>query len=167
MIEANPHGAFTVDEICQRIYPTKLVEKKQAVAVCRALRRTKLPGTWITKVLSHAAGTCCLYDKCDDESQLRAHYADYAKSWVRSCYDFEGWKEAERFALTRDLTLRFAAEAREYRDASPIKKIEIEIERKKKFIGAFGDTGGQIAERIAALEVERDRLAAAEQPPAA
>jgi hypothetical protein len=154
MIEAEPHGALTVEEICPRIYPTEAVEKKHRVAVLRAVRRMKLPGTWKVRHAWSAGSPCCLFDECDDESQMRAVFEDY--SWA----SFERWKESEHGARVR----LYAAEAREYRDASPVKKLEIEIERKKNFLASFGDLGGQIEERVAALEVERNRLAAEQLP---
>lgn len=77
MIEVEPHGAWTVDEICRRVYPTDRVKKKQCVAVLRAVKRMKLPGAWTIRRLWYGRQTCCLYDECDDESQLRAQYANY------------------------------------------------------------------------------------------
>ena len=52
LIASNPHGAWSVTELCKHIYPNALIEKKHRVSVTRALRKMALPATWHVHALS-------------------------------------------------------------------------------------------------------------------
>ena len=147
MIEAEPHGAWTVEEICRRIYPTEAVEKKHRVAVLRALTRVLLPGTWWAKYISVPGGgrTCCVYDLCDDEGEMRAAYAE---SWQRRHYaDFDAWVKDERSNCDR--ALEAVAKRRKYRDASAVEKLDLQIADQRTMIGLLssGGTAAQLEKR--------------------
>ena len=152
MIEAEPHGAWTTGEIARSAYHGTTIEKKHRVAVLRALDKMKMPGTWKVRHQWLGAPEFCLFDHCDDESYMRADYAMF--SWG----DFDHWKESEHGIRAR----RYAGNAREYRDASPVKKIEIEIERKRSLLHLLDKTSAapKVMECIAELTAERERLAA-------
>jgi hypothetical protein len=120
LIASDPHGAWTVGQICERLYPAMRVEKKHRVAVTRALRHMELPPTW--RVSRGHGSEYCLYDKCDEESTLRA---DYLAWWKSDPAGFWTWREKNPHRV--DEAARTVKEARLYRDASPIGKLDIEI----------------------------------------
>jgi hypothetical protein len=168
MIEADPHGAWTVEEICRRAYPGAKVEKRHRVAVLRAFKRSGiLPGAWTVKHLWPWGNVVALLDPYDDDSQARAAYSVRHPS--AAGYDFDRWKAGRAGRPGYDDALEAAAEAREYRDASPVKKIEIETERLRTIIGLLsmgGTASGAAAAReyaamIAEMTIERARLLAA------
>jgi hypothetical protein len=162
IIEANSDGAWTVEELCQKIYQTKRVEKKHRVAVIRALIRMKLPGTWTTRRLHRAGTALCLYDTCSDESMMRAAYAEAPEARQRG--GFNHWQRdggAER-------ALEDAAEARRWRDASPIELLDLQIAQAEKYLTlnrmllrdsahprAFMPNIERVETDIAALKAER------------
>jgi len=123
LIASDPHGAWTVGQLCERIYPDELqIRKKHRVAVARALRRMNLPSTWGVRMEHRQGSEYCLYDKCDEESTLRA---DYLGWWRRSMFDFWAWRE--RYKHRIDEVAQTVKEARLCRDASPIGKLDVEI----------------------------------------
>jgi hypothetical protein len=126
LIEADPHGAWTVEDICRRAYPDGPVEKKHRVAALRALDKMKLPGTWGLWVGQRVGQPRFLVDGCDDESQMRMSFRQSGSGWRDG---FEGWKKRSsdvRRAMAR------AADARKYRDASsPVEKLDILIARER------------------------------------
>jgi hypothetical protein len=91
MIEADPHGAWTVEEICRRVYPDASdVEKKHRVAAIRALQRMKLPGTWVLNCLDRQGREYCIFDSCDDERRIRFAYANrppFQIDWRETSFD--------------------------------------------------------------------------------
>ena len=46
LIASDPHGAWSVTQLCKHIYRDARIEKKHRVAVIRALRKMVLPSTW-------------------------------------------------------------------------------------------------------------------------
>jgi hypothetical protein len=96
MIEAEPNGAWTTDEICRRVYAgASIIEKKHRVSVLRSLRQIKTEiGTWSFDRVGQN-GEYCLYDCCNDQSQVRTRFIDYISKNQRhgfSIDDFEQWK---------------------------------------------------------------------------
>lgn len=79
MIADDPGGAWTIEQVCGRVYPqANLIEKKHRVAVLRALRRAPLPGsTWRFWNTGRKGGEYCLYDPCNDESRVRREYLSH------------------------------------------------------------------------------------------
>ena len=168
LIEADPHGAWTVEDICRRTYPGEEVEKKHRVAVLRAFKRSGfLPGTWTAKRLWPWGIVVALLDPYDDDSQARAAYS--VRNDCAAGYDFDRWKAGRSGRPGYDDALKAAAKARAYRDASPAKKIEIEIERLRSIIAllSMGGTAAGAASareygaKIAEMTAERERLLAA------
>lgn len=155
MIEAEPHGAWTIEDICRRAYRGVTVEKKHRVAVLRAVKRMKLPGDW------GAVHPWCLCDTCDDESQERATHAVH---WRRSM-DFESWRK--EWSHVAGKAREAAAKERKWRDASQVEKIGMQIDLQKQMIGylSIGGTASanadiaKSAKRIAELTAERELIA--------
>jgi hypothetical protein len=160
LIAAQPHGAWTTGELCQRAYPdAPAVAKKHRVAMLTALRRMVWPGTWSIRRLSRAGVEYCLYDRCDDESQMRA-------LWLESSHGqtFAAWRKS---GPNVDKARGAAAEERKWRDASPVERIDIEIADAQFRLGLLGMAGNidpvafrGYVERIAALKAERSKLTA-------
>jgi hypothetical protein len=72
LIQADPHGAWTTENLCVEAYPdSPSDQKKERVAVLRALKRMTLPGTWEVGV---ASLSYCLYDPRDGASSARRIY---------------------------------------------------------------------------------------------
>jgi hypothetical protein len=156
LIASDPHGAWTVREICERLYPGWRVEKKHRVAVTRALRRMKLPGTWGVRMLHRQGSEYYLYDKCDEES---TEHADYLGYWKAAPMGFAAWKE--RFPHRIDEARKSCSEARRYRDASPIEKLQIEIAElntKIGFAGMAGISPAPFRQQIAELKEKKTEL---------
>jgi hypothetical protein len=164
LIAAEPDGVWTTDQLCRLAYPgVNRVEKKHRVAVLHALRKLALPGEWMTRRRRRPGCEHCLYDPCSDEAQ--AHVGWLESTWGDS---FEVWKTSpHRIERAREK----AAEARRWRDASPVEKLDMEIGRLQTAMGFIGmalQNGGDTREcradiekflaEIAALKAERDRL---------
>jgi hypothetical protein len=157
LIASDPHGAWTVGQLCERIYPDELlIRKKHRVAVARALRRMNLPSTWGVRMGHRQGSEYCLYDKCDEESTSRA---DYLGWWRRSMFDFWTWRE--RYKHRIDEVAQTVKEARLYRDASPIGKLDIEIADLNRRIGYAGIaciSAAPFRQKIAELEAKNAAL---------
>jgi hypothetical protein len=171
LIDAEPHGAWMIGEVCERAYPLvpananalaariedKVAEKHRA-AVQRVLRRTKLPGTWEVTRNWQRGRENVLFDPCDDESAIRAHWLRRAR-WMPFARWMDGYpREVEE-------ARRDAQRARRWRDTSPIERLNVEIaglqaqlvdlkiKKPVRLIAA--------QKKIAALTAERDQLKAA------
>ena len=121
LIASDPHGAWSVTQLCKHIYPDAPIEKKHRVAVTRALRKMGLPVTWDVQKLSRQGSEYCLYDRCDLESTLRYTYLGW---WRDAPIDFATWKD--RFPHHIEIAENKVSDACRYRDALPLGKIEIE-----------------------------------------
>jgi hypothetical protein len=154
LIASDPHGAWTVGQICERVYPHELrVLKKHRVAVTRALRRMELPGTWDIRQMSKKGGEYCLGDKCDEESTLRRIYFG-----IGGPMGFAAWKQNhDRSSFWIEHARKSALKARLYRDASPIGKLDIEIadvkedDNRLRMLGASPAAFAANKQRIAEL----------------
>ena len=60
LIASDPHGAWSVTQLCKHIYPDAAIDKKHRVAVTRALRKMVLPATWDVHTLSRQGNEYCL-----------------------------------------------------------------------------------------------------------
>jgi hypothetical protein len=69
LIASDADGAWSIGEICQRVYGA--VEKKHRVAVGRALRRMELPGTWSVRRRWKSGAEVIIYDACNLRSTTR------------------------------------------------------------------------------------------------
>jgi hypothetical protein len=177
LIEADPHGAWTTEQLCRAVYPNARCGKKERVAVLRALKRMALPGTWGLVQLFRAGAEYCLCDPCDDESVLRADYAQ-SRSGDESYGD---WKRKRASTGRFESLKQYAARERRWRDATLVERIEIRIaeidgwiaseqelldhDAKRKRLG-YPPVRGEEAViaaarlRIAELQAERARLEA-------
>jgi hypothetical protein len=132
LIAGNPDGAWTTDELCREVYAgINRVEKKHRVAVLRALRTMTLPGMWRVRRLSRAGVEHCLFEPCSDESQTRF-------SWLQSRWEdsFDNWRTSRPRMVER--ARERSKEARKYRDASPVEKLDIDIDSLQTQIGFLG-----------------------------
>jgi hypothetical protein len=157
LLTAQPHGVWTVTQLCQLAYPKQRVEKKHRVAMLRAIHAMELGPAW-----RWAAGF--LFNAGDEESTLRLAFNEdrhYRKA------DFEQWNQDEKHIdHAREAVKAFWR----YHHASPIEKIDIDIAHaqrnvdfwKRSDLGDFGST--YFLERIAELNKRKAEL---EQPAAA
>jgi hypothetical protein len=114
LIASNPHGAWSVTELCKHIYPDARMEKKHRVAVTRALRKMVLPSAWGVLALWRQGNEYCLYNRCDLESTLRYTYLGW---WREAPIDFATWKD--RFPHHIEIAENKVSDACRHRDASP------------------------------------------------
>jgi len=173
LIASDPHGAWTVGQICERIYPDEWQKHRVAVAralrhaVARALRHMELPGTWSIGP-SHPKREYCLYDKCDEESAQRQIYFAIDVS-----ISFAAWKQnPDKSSFWIEHVRKEVSTARRHRDGSPIEKLDIEIAELNSEKGRYGGSGPhadacrkQIAELIEKKkELERAAQARRRRP---
>lgn len=167
LIEGDPDGAWTTADICRVVYPGDEIDKKHRVAVLYALRHMTLPGTWTVRRLSRAGVEFCLYDPCRDEAQTRVSWMEMMiRSPRRYDPNYRRWKKREDFMVER--AHNRAAEARRWRDATPLEKIKRDMSQIRMILGAIKSGGGdgndafarQLIEDYTALEAERAKLAA-------
>jgi hypothetical protein len=178
LIDADPDGAWTVEELCRRAYPSiNHIDKRHLVVALRALRKMTLPGTWDVLRLRRQGQGYCLADPCSDEAQLRIIWLESGRCrresfevWIdRYDEDDQSWS-----ARTRKRAREYAAEARRWRDATPVQKLDTRIAHLRTRLGYFGiglQAAGDRAEakvdierivaEITALEAKRDALKAA------
>jgi hypothetical protein len=150
LIESDSHGAWKVGQICEHLYPGVRVEKKHRVAVTRALRTMVLPSTWGVRMLPTEGSEYCLYDKCSAESTLRAVYLGWSKHAMMS---FAVWQF--KFPHHIKAAQEKVQDARRYRDASPVGKLDIgiaDLNRRLRYAPMAGISG-------AALKPLNDELA--------
>jgi hypothetical protein len=167
LIKADPHGAWTIEDLALAIYPgLNQVDKKHRVAILYALRKMKLPGTWAVWWLDRQGRGSVLFDPCDEEGQLRMRYIEYS-SFSRS-YDepqsFAEWRQGDSYRVKK--ARESLVEERRWRDASPIERIDIRIAETQQFcslmrqVSGNGDLVRQGMERLAALQAEKQALVA-------
>jgi hypothetical protein len=145
LIAANPNGAWTIADLCWIIY--RRITKAHRVAVGRALRRMTLPGTWAIKQY-WGDRKHWLCDPCNLESMkiaCRGHPTNFQPGG-------QVYENVER--------------AKRWRDASPIERIDIQIEslqqQSRLVVMGRGDRSfvRQCADRTVQLLAERKRLLA-------
>jgi hypothetical protein len=180
-IEANPDGAFLIEELAALVYSgINRVEDKHRVAVARALRTMTLPGTWGLRRLSRLGRALCLYDDCSDIAEIKVAYLVASGHEYRWKYTGERRLQQPRFASFADWQAARpdrvaqaragAAAARRWRDAPPLEKLDREIARVEQALPWFQlamrqngnrDLAEDILrcnERLAAMKAERQRL---------
>jgi CheY-like chemotaxis protein len=130
MMEAEPQGAWTTTQLCERIYGTS-VEKSHRAAVARVVCGMKLPPLWCVRRTSKPDAEYCLYNAGNVESTLRAVFvADAASGYA---WDFEAWKE--RYPHCIEKARNDVDEALRYHDALPVGKLDIEVNELRQVIG--------------------------------
>jgi hypothetical protein len=163
LIQSNPHGAWTVPQICERLYPGMRVEMRHRAAVRRALRYMELPGTWSISP-SHPKREYCLYDKCDEESALRQIYFAIDVS-----VSFAAWKQnPDKSSFWIEHIRKEVSTARRHRDGSPMEKLDIEIAELNHEKDRYGGSGryadacrkqiAELVEKKKALEQARANI---------
>jgi hypothetical protein len=155
LIEANPDGAWQTSALCRLVYrPSRQPTKAQRVAISRALRRMTLPGTWDT-VGRFGDREYWLCDPCN----LKSMKIVYWKAWLdRSAFE-------KRFEPGGDY-FKQVEKAKRWRDASPLERINVEIEdlqsrvvMAKRFGGATPEFLRGCGEQMRQLQEEKTALA--------
>jgi hypothetical protein len=169
LIEGDPHGdgAWTLSQICEQAYPgINRPEKKHRVAVARALRKMKLPGTWEVRRIDGHGEEYCLTNACSLVSAAKVDRFAECKDRDRRGQPRPSDDIAE-FMRKRPYQYgpsdeHYNAHAKvqraiRWRDGSEIDRVEIEIadiERRAKVLGE-----DWVAEEIARLPDLRAKLA--------
>jgi hypothetical protein len=160
LIEGNEHDAWSLAELCRLIYPEVKYnwhEKKHRAAVGRALNRMTLPDGW---QWCWGGTKRFLFNAYSDESQIRARFLERgstADDYMRSQYPW--WVDEARQA---------AQEARRYRGASPLERIDmdiVEVQKQATLMAAVGARAEAIricGPRIQELQAKRAELVANE-----
>jgi hypothetical protein len=148
LIETNPDGAWRTSDLCWTIY--KRVAKAQRVAVSRALRRMTLPGTWNT-VAPSGYTEYWLCDPCNLASMKIVYRGSSPSNFEPGGMHYEGVERAKR-----------------WRDASPLERIEMQIEDRiryaavvKRCNSATPEFTREYAERMKELQEEKAKLTTA------
>jgi hypothetical protein len=143
LIADQPHGAWSTSDLCDIVYGRGVITKAQRVAVTRALRRMTLPGTWCT---------------------------EWCGGWRRDTYENYLCDPCDlqsmSFKVTRlgcdpahlepgGIVHKAVQRAKRWRDASPVERIDMEIEVARDLL--------EDAERVAELQAEKARLIDAER----
>ena len=178
LIAANPDGAWSTDELCEIIYPApkgveRLVDergnvtpgpsKAERVAILRAARRVKLPGTWEMRWGKNGWGDPWRLWLCDPCNLA-------GMKLVRRGY---GPKHFEPGGLVYEEVEK----ARRWRDASLVERIDIKIQDAKAGaqqvmtmyqmgLGkaeAYHNWKTNYTKRVQELEAEKARLTAASE----
>jgi hypothetical protein len=161
LIASDPHGAWTVGQICEHIYSDEWRAQKHRI-VTRALRHMELPGTWSIG-LSHRKREYCLYDKCDEESTLRETYLGIGGAPL----SFAAWKQnPDKSSFWIKHIREQVSTARRHRDGSPIEKLDIEIAElnfEKSRYGGSGPNADACQKQIAELIEKKKELERAAQ----
>ena len=86
LIAAEPDGAWQTRAICSRVYGISkyAVSKSNRVAVSRALRTMKLPGTWTVERSRRRSGEAWLCDPCNDESMFNRAAVEWQAHLMKS-----------------------------------------------------------------------------------
>ena len=154
LIAAEPDGAWSFEQLCRLIYPPGwLPNRAQKSAVGRALKRMSLPGTW--RVGSHFGDRrWWLHDECNLASVRRCYGSIDKTHFEPGGYVFEGVEKAKRF-----------------RDASPVERIDMQIEDERGHIAMLKMMGAltpaavkEVAERVKELETRKAELLAEGRP---
>jgi hypothetical protein len=118
----------------QRVVLGLIATEPDGVFTIAELRHMPLPGTWSVGRLSRAPAEFCLFDPCNDESQTRVRWLEDLRE-----PDCHRWKE--RFPYLIERALADAADARRWRDASPVEKLDAQIAEAQKMLGMMRMAG--------------------------
>ncbi len=168
VLETDIDGAWTVSQICERVYPgIDRIEKKHRVAVARAIRKMVLPGTWRTRMVYASGAEYCVCNECSLISMARLDWFSYLSRRGARSYDLTeymvGWSHRyEPGGNTHDLVER----AKRYRDGSEIDRLDMQIENTSKCMSlcAMGGTPSaatavrKYADHLTSLTKRRDEL---------
>jgi hypothetical protein len=167
-LETDIDGAWTVSQICERVYPgIDRIEKKHRVAVARAIRKMVLPGTWHTRMVYASGAEYCVCNECSLISMARLDWFGHITGYYGKQYDFAeymaGWSHKfEPGGNTYDAVER----AKRYRDGSEIDRLDMQIENTSKCVSlcAMGGTPSaaaaarKYADHLTSLTKRRDEL---------
>jgi hypothetical protein len=138
--------------ICAHAFGAGQVSKKQRVATLRALRTTKMPGSWEFGPANYwGFKEWVLWDPCDDDSAIQRHRFEH-------CHPQGSPIDPKQLADVLAKTDR----SRRHRDGDRLQKIEVETERWNIILRAAilyrGSVGEQraIAARAAIAELEAE-----------
>ena len=147
MIDADPDGAWLISDICAQVYPGETfvsdqfvtVEKKHRVAVARALRTMKLPGTWTIRWVKTEV---CLCDPCNLTSLVRRDWLGDVRHghrrWGHRLESIQSFRERRKHwyepSDIKSSTFAEHERATKYRDTSPVERIDMDIEEQKQRI---------------------------------
>jgi hypothetical protein len=86
LIAAEPDGAWQTRAICSRVYGISkyAVSKSNRVAVSRALRTMKLPGTWTVERSRRRSGEAWLCDPRNDKSPAAGERWEPSMAYIKS-----------------------------------------------------------------------------------
>jgi hypothetical protein len=157
LIEAKPDHAWTTADLCRNVYPGWSVTKAQRVALGRALRRMKLPGTWKFSSSWGQSRDYWLHDPCS------------LASMTVICRSFD-----PSHLKPGGMIYEAVERAKRFRDGTPLERINMRIEDEQKHIRYLNDTAActgtrvdkavitEIMDRISQLQKERDWMKAHE-----
>ena len=160
ILDEDEDGAWTVGDLCRRVYPgINRPEKSHRVAVARALRKMRLPGGWLVRRLEKVGGEYAVFNIYSLNSRLRYKWMGGWAHW-----SFEDFVTDCENTVAREQ--RLLNDAVEYRDASESRKLNIQIANRKQLIslsGVFGSSNSsELRKELAALILRRQQLAADE-----
>jgi hypothetical protein len=165
LIATEPDEVFTIADLCRHVYPDAAeVAQKHRVSVRYALRHMPLPGTWGVRRLSRAGSELCLFDPCSDESQTRVRWLEFGRGG-QAMMTYDRWKELFPYLVKQ--AHKAATDARRWRDASPVEKLDIQIANAQQMLGMMKMAGPadsasmrRDVERIVGLQTARAKLTA-------
>jgi hypothetical protein len=157
LIESDEDGAWTVGEICGRVYRgINRIEKKHRVAVSRALRKMVIPESWAVIRLERQGSEYLLYNRLSLESTVRMRWNNSAIFFQYPYRRFkEGWSHQVEKAHAA------VEEYRKYHESDEVGRIDILLATaRKQFgfasgLGAPSDIIRSIAEKITQLNERR------------
>jgi hypothetical protein len=164
LLAAEPHGVWTVAQLCQLAYPKQRVEKKHRVAMWRAIHHIELGPVW--QLTERTDTESYLFNASSEESTLRlAFNRDRTRTYRK--VGFEEWKQdAEHIEYAREAVQAFWR----YHHASPIEKIDIDIAHAQKGLEFWQNSDLDLGstyflKRIAELNKRKAELTALASPP--
>lgn len=121
-------AVWTTRKLCLRIFGA--CQKKHRVSLTRAIRKMETPG-WLYKALSRAGCECALYNMYSIDAEIEFRRLGYFEG-VDPVTFRQGWSHIV------DRARETVAERIDYRDASPVKKLRIDIANSEKRLRDYG-----------------------------
>jgi hypothetical protein len=146
LIAREPEGAWTITDLCEVIYGD--IGKSRRVSVGRALRKMTLPDGWNTARwgIHH-----CLYFEASLEGQIRKLWRMDYRDWTLKRVKANEWVREH------------AQKALDYVNATPLERLDLDIQRQQQFLVTIRMCGGPIprdtVEYIMQLQEKRTALA--------
>jgi len=152
MIASDPHGAWNLPEICAFVYNTSAanVEKRQRVAVLRAIKTMTLPGSWKLGRSGDGENQIGLYDPCDTQNVALDHFG----------LPYESLPDATRHQIDT-----WVSKANFLHIATPLELVDAEIAENRSLLSlGHSGIGVSIESRLHLLEQKRLKLLALASP---